>query len=52
MYDPMLCLRVARALQKDIRTVVKPETPEEIQKRRVVEKEKADKQKGRPLRLP
>jgi hypothetical protein len=52
MYDPMTCLRVARALQKDIRAVVKPDTPEEIQKRRAAEKEKADEQKGRPLRLP
>lgn len=46
------CLRVARALRKDISVVVKPETPAEIQARRSKEKEEAEKRRKRPLPLP
>jgi hypothetical protein len=52
MHMPTEYLRVARALGKDISTVVKAETPKEILERRKAEKKEAEEHKKRPLPLP
>ncbi|MBR1171208.1 hypothetical protein [Bradyrhizobium liaoningense] len=49
---PMEGLRVARALMNDISVLVKPETPEEIQKRRADETAKKAQEAKRVVKLP